>query len=302
MKYIFLFFVFLCLRPEKTFSQNAKIQSLLKSFPSPTPVKERTQIMFLGSSHFGQEQMYKNAPAADLFSAVRQKEIAYINAQLAAFKPDVIMVEEEPEQQYQLDSLYTLFKTAKLKLTDLSYGRAEQYQFGFNLARALKHQQVFAADYYESVSNRMLRSTDNMETFQKGLDFFSVFGRKADSLFKAGLSLKDYLLVINTPQILDWTYQVLFVTPLQLKNGEFASPPPAYVDTAYINKKYIGAEFVSVFLERELKIYSNIVTTQLRQKAKRILVIMGHRHAAVLPKLFQNDPAYKIIRLSEYLK
>jgi hypothetical protein len=31
-------------------------------------------------------------------------------------------------------------------------------------------------------------------------------------------------------------------------------------------------------------------------------VIMGHRHAAVLPKLFQNDPAYKVVAVGNYLK
>ena len=127
--------------------------------------------------------------------------------------------------------------------------------------------------------------------------------RKADSCFKAGsLSLKDFLRFLNAPSVLDWAYRVLFVAPLGVRNGAFTSPPTAYVDTAYVNNKYIGAEFVSVFMERELKIYSNIVNIAAEQKAQRVLVIMGHRHAAALPKLFRNDPAYKTVTALEYLK
>jgi hypothetical protein len=149
----------------------------------------------------------------------------------------------------------------------------------------------------------MLNSGTGREAFQQGLDSFSAVGRKADSGFKEGsLSLKDYLLFLNAPSILDWTYRVLFVAPLRARNGAFTSPPPAYVDTAYVNKKYIGAEFVSVFMERELKIYSNIVTIAAQQKAARVLVVMGHRHAAALPKLFANDPAYKVVNVGAFLK
>ena len=107
---------------------------------------------------------------------------------------------------------------------------------------------------------------------------------------------------MNAPSLLDWTYRVLFVAPLRVRNGAFTSPPEKYVDTAYVNKTYIGAEFVSVFMERELKIYSNILNIAARQNAKRVLVIIGHRHAAALPKLFQNDPAYKVIAVGKYLK
>ncbi|RYZ23351.1 MAG: hypothetical protein EOO10_21090, partial [Chitinophagaceae bacterium] len=133
------------------------MKKLLTQVPSGQP-KEQTQLLFLGCSHFGQEGMYKGNPAADLFSADKQKEIAAVNASLARFKPDVILIEREPEEQAQVDSLYNAYRSGKLAFTDLSYGRAEQYQFGFALAKELNHQRVFGTDYYESVSNRMLTS------------------------------------------------------------------------------------------------------------------------------------------------
>lgn len=296
MKSWLLFFILAL--PFLSVSQKSSPADLLAQVPTDKQ-KEPTQIMFLGCTHFGQEGLYKSSPAADLFTPEKQKEIAAVNASLARFRPDVILIEREPEEQAQIDSLYTAYRSGKLAFTGLSYGRAEQYQFGFALAKALNHQRIFGADYYESVSNRMLTSGTDRETFQEGLDSFSVFGRKAEAGFKNGdLSLKDFLLLLNAPSVLDWAYRVLFVTPLQVRNGEFTSPPVAYVDTAYVNKKYIGAEFVSVFMERELKICSNIVTIAAQQNARRVLVIMGHRHAAALPKLFANNPAYRVMPLT----
>lgn len=302
MKCTIVFLFSFVLLPLLSLSQTATVKTLLAQVPA-TRAKPQTQILLLGCTHFGQEGMYKGNPKADLFSAEKQKEIASINRQLARFQPDAIFIEREPEEQGQVDSLYSAYRQGKLAFTDLPYGRAEQYQFGFALAKQLNHQRIFGADYYEAVSNRMLASGTDREAFQQGLDSFSAVGRKAENGLKAGsLSLKDFLLFLNAPSVLDWAYRVLFVTPLAVKNGAFTSPPTAYVDTAYVNNKYIGAEFVSIFMERELKIYSNIVTVAAAQKAQRVLVIMGHRHAAALPKLFSSDPAYKIVEVLEYLK
>jgi hypothetical protein len=295
-----LVFLFLFV-PASSFAQKSIVKSLLAEVPVAAP--EKTAVMFLGCSHFGQEGMYKGNPAADLFGTANQKEIAAINNQLARYQPDLILVERAPEDQAQLDSLYSRYYNGQLRFTDLPYGRAEEYQFGFALAKKLGHKHVFGTDYYESVSNRMLNSGTNREGFQKGLDSFSAVGRKADGAFKEGaLNLSGFLRFLNNKQVLDWTYQVLFVAPLEIKNGAFTAPPVKYVDTAFVNKTYIGAEFVSVFLERELKIYTNIVTIQKAQQAKRVLVIMGHRHAAALPTLFVQNPAYRVVPVTDYLK
>jgi hypothetical protein len=281
------------------FSQ--QVESLLTLVPDSKP-KEPIEIMFLGSTHFSQDN-YKNAPKSDLFNPQLQKEIVEINKMLQKFEPDMIMIERTPEDQTKVDSIYALFKSNQIQLIDIENGRGESYQFGFNLAKSLKHDRIFGVDYYESVSNRMLTEGHNIDLFQKDLSAFAAAGREADTRLKDGrLSLKNYLLFLNTPEMLEMSYRVMFVTPARVTHGKFLNPPSQYVDTSYVNQQYIGAEYISVFHERELKIYSNIVTTQLAQKGKRILVIMGQRHAAALPKLFENDPAYKVVKLSKYLK
>ncbi|HVG12728.1 MAG TPA: DUF5694 domain-containing protein [Flavisolibacter sp.] len=277
------------------------LDTLLKGFV-PKYRGSKTEILLLGSTHFNQDR-YKNNPKADLFSPTRQAEVAALIKNLKAYKPDLILVERTPEEQITLDSLYALYQAGKLALQDLPHGRSEQYQFGFRLAKELKLERIFGADYYESVSSRILTEGSNIQYFQKELDAFSQVGREADTRFQEGrLSLKDFLLFINTPSVLDLAYRVMFLNPARVRNGRFTNAPAQYVDSACITPAYIGAEYISLFYERELKIYSNIVTTQLDQKSKRILLIMGHRHAAVLTKIFEEDPAYKVIPLSTVLK
>ncbi|GAB3306189.1 DUF5694 domain-containing protein [Hymenobacter tenuis] len=277
-------------------------KTVVKTIAADKP-KAQAQIMILGSSHFGQEGFYKGFPKGDLFSAQRQQEVVQVIKQLAKFNPDIIMIETTPEEQSSLDSLYTLYKTDKVKLEDIPYGRAERFQFGYRLGKMLNRPRLFSADYYEAVSNRILTSGENFELYQTDAAKFSNVGKQAETRFKEGnATLSEFLLFMNDPEVLDWTYRVMFVNPARVKNGKFTNPPAQYVDTAYVNKQYIGAEYISIFKERDLKIYSNILTTQLREKGKRILVIMGQRHAATLPKIFANDPAYKVVPVSAYLK
>ncbi|QHL86706.1 hypothetical protein GU926_04340 [Nibribacter ruber] len=300
MKKYFLFACALSVFSLQTKAQD--IASLLKKIPK-VPAKDKVQIMVLGSQHFGQENFYKNAPKADLFSNERQKEVDQINKLLLKYKPDMIMIENTPEEQSSVDSLYTLFKTGKIELKDIEYGRAERYQFGYNLAKQLHHDRIFGVDHYESVSNRILASGQNIDYYTNARLAFSAIGKELDEGFKAGtISLKEYLTFLNSPQVASLTYDLFYITPAKVRNSSFVDAPAQYHDSVHVSRQYIGAEFVSLFLERELKIYSNIVTTQLANKGKRLLVIMGQRHGAALPKIIANDPRYQVVPVSAYLK
>lgn len=284
------------------FSQQLTVRELLKEVPL-SPQEPPAQIMFLGTTHFGQEAYYKSSPHADLFNESRQKEVADINRQLKKYNPDIILIERSPAEQHAVDSQYALFKTGKIQLKDIGYGRAEEFQFGYQLARELDLPKLIGVDYYQSISNRILAEGENIGYFQNAMNTFSGLGRKADQQFKDGKwSVKDYILFLNAPQVLEWTYQTMYIVPAKVRNGKFANPPVQYIDTNRISTVHIGAEYISIFYGRELKIYANIVTTQLKEKGKRILVIMGQRHAAVLTQIFEHDPAYKIVGVGEYVK
>lgn len=263
---------------------------------------DKINVMLMGSTHFGQEAFHKQGATMDLFNADRQKEVADINNQIARYKPDMILIEREPNEQHTVDSLYQLFNTGKMKFTDLDHGRAEQYQFGYNLAKKLGLSHIYGVDYYQGISTRLFKDGKNLETFTNSLNEYSTMGRTLDQQLKEQkISLKGYLLRLNSPEIYKLTYYNIYINPAKITNGTFGKTDNS-VDSTRIDKEHIGAEYISLFYKRELKIYSNILSVQQAHQGKRILVIMGQRHAAALTKLFENDPAYNLVPLSSYLK
>ncbi len=63
----------------------------------------------------------------------------------------------------------------------------------------------------------------------------------------------------------------------------------------------MGAEFITVFYNRDLKVYSNIVTTQLQTQQRRQLLLIGARHVGSLQGIFGTDPAYRVVGAAPYL-
>jgi hypothetical protein len=283
-----------------SFGQGTK--DLIKAIEAEKPTPQ-AEVMLLGSTHFGQSGFYKDAPKADLFSAPRQQEIAEINRLLAKFRPDMIMIEDTPQEQATTDSLYTLYRADKLQLESLPYGRAEQFQFGYRLAKQLNLPRVYGVDAYEGISNRILQNGTNIDGFTKDWALLSNVGRQAETRFKQGeISLKEFLGFMNSPAMLDIAYRTLLVNAARVKQGTFVGLKPEDAAKNVTDPYYIGAEYMSLFFEREAKIYSNIVTAQQAHKGKKLLVIMGSRHAATLSRIFANDPAYTVVPVSKYLK
>ena len=91
----------------------------------------------------------------------------------------------------------------------------------------------------------------------------------------------------------------MYCTPARVTNGTLRPDP--MVDAAFINPQYVGAEFISVFYNRDLKVYSNIVTTQLATKQTRQLLIIGARHVGSLQGILENDPGYQVVPTARYL-
>ena len=274
----------------------------LNSNAQQKPVTEPTKVMLFGSTHFGQESFHKQGESMDLFSAARQKEVADINNQIAKYKPDLILIEREPSEQHTVDSLYQLYQDGKLQFNQLKYGRAEEYQFGYNLAKQLGLSHVYGVNFYQGLSTRLFKDGKNLEAFTNSLTNYSLRGRSLDEQLKERkLSLKGYLLQLNSPELYQLTYYNIYINPVRVTNGSFGKVDNT-VDTTRIDKEHIGAEYVSIFYNRELKIFSNILSAQQTYQGKRILVIMGQRHAASLSKLFANDPAFTLVPLSYHLK
>jgi len=265
-----------------------------------TPVA-KIQIMVVGSDHLN--QLYNKQPASDVFSSKKQDELARVRAQLARFRPEVILVEAEPSEQAQIDSLYALYQKGLLSLERLPTGRSERYQIGFALAKQLQLPSPKAVDYFAATSQSLLSTGTNIEAYQQDLKLLQTTARPLRTLVQRdSLSLYDYLALANQPAMIALVHRVQFNTPALVMNGTFAAGGTNSVDLGKVDTEYIGAHFITLFYNRNLKIYSNMLRAQQQSQAKRVLAVYGVAHVGVLEELFEANPAYQLVHAASYLK
>jgi hypothetical protein len=266
--------------------------------PSPAA---KIQVLVVGAEHLS--QLYNKQPESDVFSPKKQAELAQVLQQLARFRPDAIMLEREPKEQGQLDSLYTLYQRGSLQLNTLPTGRSESYQLGFALARQLGLPSPKAVDYYAATSQSLLSTGTNIGAYTQDLKLLQTTARPLRRLVQHdSLSLYEYLALINQPAIINLVHRVQFNTPAQVMHGSFAANGTNTVDLGRVDTTYIGAHFITLFYNRNLKIYSNILRAQRQSQARRVLILFGAAHVGVLEELLGVNPAYQVVHASAYLK
>ncbi|MBC8081815.1 MAG: hypothetical protein H7Z21_01270 [Hymenobacter sp.] len=261
----------------------------------------RTDVMVVGSDHLS--QLYKkDNPNTDVLTSTRQQEIIRFTTSLAQYKPDMLVVESLPEKQSEIDSLYRLYVQDKLNLMTLPDGRSEIFQLAFRLGKQFQLSKIYCVNAPGGTSQGILRNGNNIELYQNAtMELRKVVSEKMAALQNGTLSLHDYLVAINQPQIYNLIYRLRYITPARVTNGKFIKPDNM-VDTAFVNPKYIGAELISIFKNRDYKIYSNIVVQAMQVKPKRIMVLFGAAHIGSLNNIFADDPEYRVVQASKYLK
>lgn len=263
--------------------------------------QDTKQVMIVGFDHLN--QLYNQQPESDVYSAKKQTEINQLNSCLQTYGPDMIMVEVDPDEQPRVDSLYKLYSAGKLTLENVKEGRGETFQIGFALAKRLKHPRVYCVDHYEATSQSLLTEGDNIDIYTKALQRFQGIARPLKKrVQRDSLSLYSYIRQLNQPDMIALTHQLFYNLPATVTNGEFSKTAANTIDVSKIDKQYIGAEFISLFYNRNLKIYSNTLASQRQYKGKKLLILFGQTHVGVLQELYKSNPDYHLLSLSDYCK
>ncbi|UOG74903.1 DUF5694 domain-containing protein [Hymenobacter tibetensis] len=257
-------------------------------------------IMMVGGPHL--VQVYKPAnPNTDVLTPKRQAELAAVCDQLQRFRPDAILVEELPERQARIDSLYALYREGKLDLRTLPNGRSETYQLGFVVGKRMGVERIHCVNAPGGTSQSILHEGTNINLYQDATTEHRAYGAPVLQKWEAGsLTMGGLLCFTNSPVLLHQLHTLVYRTPARVTDGTLKPDP--MVDSSFVSPHYVGAEFISVIYNRDLKIYSNIVTTQLATRSARILTIIGARHIGSLQGIFRTDPAYQVVEASKYLK
>ncbi|MFD1875097.1 DUF5694 domain-containing protein [Hymenobacter bucti] len=260
------------------------------------------EVMVMGCDHL--HQLYTaQDPRSDVFSPKKQAELAQLRAQLRRFRPEFILLEAEPKEQPQIDSLYAAYQQGHLQFTALPYGRSERYQIGFALAKELHLAAPQSIDYYAATSQGLLSNGRNIAFFQQGLKELQTAARPLRRQVQHdSLSVYDYLALINQPALIALSHRALFNTPALVTGGTFAAGGLNTNDLGPVDTAYVGAHYITLFYNRNLKIYSNLLRIQQKTRAQRLLVIMGQNHVAVLEELLGANPTYHVVPAHTYLK
>ena len=257
------------------------------------------EVLILGTFHFAQNQSDD-----DMLSAKRQREIAELLDKIAAFKPDKIFIEQNPEFEYvnKISEKYRDYVNGQDKLP-----ANEIYQLGFRLGKRLGHPALYQADhpgmysrFYREVEQYAERhgQTDILEADAAGTSRPLFMINNRDERLKESTVL-EYFRYLNSPE-----YQ-------RLDQGWYASTFPRIGDTAPPKSDaeadgkdetyFLGAELLADWYKRNIKIYANVLT-QLDYKEKRILIIYGNGHSSILRHLFESNPSFKVANTLEWLK
>jgi hypothetical protein len=238
-----------------------------------------------------------------VFSPKKQAELAKLRAQLARFRPEAIMLEAEPREQPQLDSLYERYRAGQLAFTALAEGRGERYQVGFVLARQLGLPAPRGIDYYAATSQSLLSTGHNISYFQQDLKLLQTTVRPLRRMVQHdSLSLYDYLALANQPALVALSHRAVFNQPAVVTSGTFSASGTNTQDLGRVDTAYIGAHYITLFYNRNLKIYTNILRAQQQTQARRVLVMMGQNHVGVLEELLAANPDYRVVHAASYLK
>jgi len=153
----------------------------------------QTEIMTLGVFHFAYPNLDVVTTAdKDKISVMEepyQSEIIAISKALCDYKPTIIAVEVTPDQQFTIDSLYSLYKNNQLIL-----GKGEVYQLGFRIGKNLNLPTIYCVNdwgkLYDNVEE-LFKDTSRAAKFE------AYFLNSPDSIYKTPISTKKVSSIIN---------------------------------------------------------------------------------------------------------
>ncbi|MDX1911132.1 MAG: DUF5694 domain-containing protein [Saprospiraceae bacterium] len=249
------------------------------------------QVMVLGTFHFDRSRDGSDVIAhnhLDITTPENQRELERIASDIAtAFRPTMIVVEWMPDYQPKMDSLFALYQKKQLKLP-----QNETFQLGFRIAGKMGLPTVYCVDNRPE-QPESIELIDDWEAYAQSLGQFNTMKEydKSNGLFNdymdqmlSKLSLKQYLMLVNSPEYLKRYKQFSLTGLVNL----------GYMDT------YIGADLTGNWYRRNTRIFVNI-RNRCKTRHERILVIYGAGHKWILDELFSGSPEFEVTQPMQML-
>lgn len=265
---------------------------------------KKIQIVILGTFHFGATSDTNRTNFDDLFSPKRQSEINKIVERLAKYNPDKLFVEQEPSEQEKWNKIYADYERG-IEPTGNNLAN-EIFQIGVKLAKKTNNPNgVMCVDYQmptdfeealnnakDDVARNYIRQVqaigDAPEPLNSNEKFFFLPFKTSKNFREHKLAetdLLDYYVWINSPE---------YIARNHYNNDN-------YLALAFgQNEDYLGAEYVTLWYNRNLKILTNILRNASLED-NRYLLIIGAAHVKVLRDFFAGNPYFEIVEVKDVL-
>ena len=255
-------------------------------FSLPVAAQETKQtkpvVMILGTYHMGNPGLdLNNIKADDVRAPKRQKEIADFIALVKKFKPTRIAVEVPPDKaeylkhyQEYLDGKY------ELKANEID-------QIGFRLAKEMNHKQLYPIDWKGNFDFDKVLASAKTNKQEAITDAMTAWGKTKTA--EANERLKTATIT-----------ELLREANDEKNVARFHQPYMTFVRVG-AGTDFAGADLVSDWYERNLKIYANI-TRLADSPTDRILVIIGAGHLRTLQHFVAESEEYDLETVGKYLK
>lgn len=244
-------------------------------------LNKKPKVMVLGTFHMRYTPDLHRVEFDNLLSPERQGEIREVVECLKNFKPTKIAFEVVKEKNDLLNGEYQQYINGELELKV-----DEIHQLGFQTAAELKHQNIYAVDWMESVGNRAIS-----QVFDWAKNEQPELYRLIDEKYRSKLQFD-----LNDKSIFDLIYNY---------NEEkfFKKQHEMYMQVARIGKsiEYVGIDWVRWWYQRNLIIYSNLAQIT-NSSSDRTLLIIGAAHIYLVLQFLKESGLFNVVSVNEYLK
>lgn len=252
-------------------------------------IPPKTKIMTLGVFHFAYPNLdVVTTEENDKISVLEepfQSEIIAISKAMVEYQPTIIAIEHMPDQQFKIDSMYSLYKHNQFTL-----GKSEVYQLGFRIGKDLNLPAIYCVNdwgrHYDGVEELFKDST-------RTTNFEDYYLHSPDSIYKTSgnskkiSSIIDELNELNEPIQLKERLSVYLLNPFKYEEqpGDFT-----------------GVDFeTGRWFNRNLRIFRNIQRIPHRAE-DRILLIIGRDHLNLLNLFFDISKEFEFVSPLPYLE
>lgn len=250
--------------------------------PTTAPNGDRIPVLNVGTFHFG---FTTDASSTDFDENDRKNQQAahQLARRLAEFRPTVIVVENIPERDSALQSMYLGYR----QNPDTVFAHPNEVTLvAFEVGRLSGAKHIYGIDHKMGYNYRIESMIDN--TLDP--EIYRAFMANPNAFFPGAtlqidsLSLTEKFKMLNQPRTLDLliTINADILTHVGTEGG------------------FEGADEAARYYQRNLRMFANLHRLPLKPD-DRVFLLMGASHTAYFRDFMSRSPKYQMVSALDYL-